>query len=179
MEFISTLSMLVTLTHSGILLERLQEKRFHKIRLNRISSQPFEVLWTHVSIPTSNLSPPIMQAKSSEMKQGASRSEDSSFEEEMCSAFWRGVALLNELQSDVGQHQGETAVLSGPSYMWRDFLWQLGKFHIIGIGKHIMNKLDLAINLGSQIPTFFEFPYYPSMKLHTSFMLYIWLTGGQ
>jgi hypothetical protein len=31
----------------------------------------------------------------------------------MCSAFWRGVALLNESQS--GQHQGETAVLSGPS----------------------------------------------------------------
>jgi hypothetical protein len=44
---------------------------------------------------------------------------------------------------------------------------------------HIMNKLDLAINISSQIPTFFEFPYYPSMKLHTSFMLYIWLTEGQ
>ena len=30
-------------------------------------------------------------------------------------AFWRGVALLNELQLDVGQPQGETAAISGPS----------------------------------------------------------------
>ena len=33
----------------------------------------------------------------------------------MRSAFWRGVALLNESQPDVGQCQGELAVNSGPS----------------------------------------------------------------
>lgn len=33
----------------------------------------------------------------------------------MRSAFWRGVALLNESQPDAGQPQGETAVESGPS----------------------------------------------------------------
>ncbi|KAN0128174.1 hypothetical protein V8E53_014026 [Lactarius tabidus] len=54
-----------------------------------LGSQRFGLM---CQFPHQNLSPPIMQAKSSEMKQGASGSEDSSFEEE-----------------------GETAVLSGPS----------------------------------------------------------------
>jgi hypothetical protein len=33
----------------------------------------------------------------------------------MRSAFWRGVTLLKELDSDVSQHQGSTIASSGPS----------------------------------------------------------------
>jgi hypothetical protein len=33
----------------------------------------------------------------------------------MQSAFWRGVTLLNESQSDGGQHRGEMAAPSGSS----------------------------------------------------------------
>jgi hypothetical protein len=74
-----------------------------------------------------------MQAKSLETKQNASGSEDNCFEEEVCVlrlllphcntksmsldalCIIEGAALLNELQPDVGQHQGEKAVPSGPS----------------------------------------------------------------
>jgi hypothetical protein len=40
----------------------------------------------------------------------------------MSSAFWRGVTLLNGLQSDVGRHQGEAAGLSGASSHTEGFI---------------------------------------------------------
>ncbi|KAF8262961.1 hypothetical protein EI94DRAFT_1808034 [Lactarius quietus] len=41
-----------------------------------------------------------MQRKASENKQGPSESDDCSFEEKMCSAFWRGVRMLKDAESD-------------------------------------------------------------------------------
>ncbi|KAF8265900.1 hypothetical protein EI94DRAFT_1702130 [Lactarius quietus] len=56
-----------------------------------------------------------MQGKASEMKQGPSGPNDCSFEEKMRSAFWRGVRMLKDVDSDGRQCHESMGESSGPS----------------------------------------------------------------
>ncbi|KAF8264128.1 hypothetical protein EI94DRAFT_1703477 [Lactarius quietus] len=59
----------------------------------------------HLSMSKKHPLPFTMQRKASENKQGPSESEDCSFEEKMHSAFWRGVRMLKDAESDGRQCQ--------------------------------------------------------------------------
>ncbi|KAF8262979.1 hypothetical protein EI94DRAFT_1807978 [Lactarius quietus] len=56
-----------------------------------------------------------MQGKASETKQGPSGPNDHSFEEKMRSAFWRGVRMLKDADSDGRQCWESMGESSGPS----------------------------------------------------------------
>ncbi|KAF8272284.1 hypothetical protein EI94DRAFT_1796426 [Lactarius quietus] len=59
--------------------------------------------------------PSTMQRKASENKKGPSESDDRSFEEKMCSAFWRGVRMLKDAESDGRQCRESLEESSGTS----------------------------------------------------------------
>jgi hypothetical protein len=42
---------------------------------------------------------------------------------------------------------------------------------LIGIVEHFVNCIGIALNVGGQLPQFFEPPYYPGAKPRASFLL--------
>ncbi|KAF8274709.1 hypothetical protein EI94DRAFT_1794018 [Lactarius quietus] len=69
----------------------------------------------HLSTLKKHPLPSTMQRKASENKQGPSESDDHSFEEKMRSAFWRGVRMLKDAESDGRQCQESLEESSGTS----------------------------------------------------------------
>ncbi|KAF8257953.1 hypothetical protein EI94DRAFT_1816430 [Lactarius quietus] len=69
----------------------------------------------HLSTSKTYPLPSTMQRKASENKQGPSESDDRSFEEKMRSAFWRGVRMLKDAESDGRQCRESLEESSGTS----------------------------------------------------------------